>query len=455
MRRAASATLAVVPLVLTAGAARAQQPGHGGHAQHAEDAPPVQAEGHGHAMDGGMMPGLLGVPMSRMASGTAWAPDLTPMRAVYVPIGGWDVMIHGQVFVGYDVQGSERGDSQVFSVNWLMLMARRVYEHGELGVRAMVSAEPWTLGGRGYPLLLQSGETWEGAPLHDRQHPHDLAMELAARAAVRLSRGAAVEVYAAAAGEPALGPVAFPHRMSAAADPMAPLGHHWQEATHISFGVLTAGVYTRYVKLEGSWFNGREPDEDRLNLDLRAPDSFAARLSLSPAPELSLQASYGYLDSPEGPEHGSVQRLTASAAVHMRTPAGDRWSALALAGLNLAEEDPATGSYLIEGQGEMDGHHVVFGRAELVRKSGHDLVIPEREDDTFGVAAVAAGYVYDLDPVTEIVPGLGFRASVNFMPESLRPTYGTTVAPGVVAFVRLRPTDMRMDHAGMDHAGSR
>ena len=34
----------------------------------------------------------------------------------------------------------------------------------------------------------------------------------------------------------------FMHRPSAADDPFAPLGHHWQDATHEAFGVVTTGL---------------------------------------------------------------------------------------------------------------------------------------------------------------------------------------------------------------------
>lgn len=118
-------------------------------------------------------------------------------------------------------------------------------------------------------------------------------MELAATYAFEVGRGLGVEVYAGLAGEPALGATAFPHRSSAMPDPLAPLSHHWQDATLISYGVLTVGVFDRWAKLEGSWFNGREPDEDRYDLDLSGFDSSAARLSVNPSPVWSLQASYG------------------------------------------------------------------------------------------------------------------------------------------------------------------
>src|SRR5213593_4131529 len=162
--------------------------------------------------------------------------------------------------------------------------------------------EPWTIGARGYPLLLQSGESYGGTPLHDRQHPHDLFMELAALYERPVGRDLGLSVYLAPVGEPAVGPVAFPHRPSAADDPLAPISHHWQDGTHITFGVVTAGVFTRDVKLEASWFNGREPDENRTDFDYagRRLDSYSGRLTVNPGPRWSFSAWYAYLKSPEG-----------------------------------------------------------------------------------------------------------------------------------------------------------
>ncbi|HEY0779308.1 MAG TPA: HAD family phosphatase, partial [Gemmatirosa sp.] len=246
---------------------RAQMPEH--------DAP--MAPGMSTGMQA-MMTGPLGLPMTRTGSGTSWVPDSTPMYARMFDAGSWGLMFHGVAFGQYDHQGGPRGASQVGSVNWGMLMAAHNLGRatadgggtgGRLELRGMLSLEPFTVGARGYPLLLQTGEAYHGRPLHDRQHPHDLFMELAALYERPLAPDLGLQLYAAPVGEPALGPVAFPHRPSAAADPFATLGHHWEDATHISFGVLTAGLFTRVVKLEGSVFNGREPDDVRTNFDYR------------------------------------------------------------------------------------------------------------------------------------------------------------------------------------------
>ena len=280
----------------------------------------------------------------------------------------------------------------------------------------MLSPEPFTAGHEGgYPLLLQTGESFEGAPLVDRQHPHDLFMELSLTYTHALSENWAVQVYAAPAGEPALGPVAFPHRQSALYDALAPLGHHWQDSTHIAFGVLTAGVVTPTAKLEASWFNGREPDEERYGVDLRRPDSFSVRLSANPTRRVSAQVSFGRLASPEGLEPGvSVTRLTASVMHGLPLGSGGHWATTAILGRNLEGEHERSSAALLESSLDLDGRNVVFGRVEYVEKTGHDLALPQELDEReFGVGSLALGYVRNFGPLGPVVPGVGVRGAVE------------------------------------------
>ena len=198
-------------------------------------------------------------------------------------------MVHGVAYAEYDKQLGARGDDQFGSINWGMLMAMHSLWGGMLHLHGMLSAEPATIGSAGYPLLLQSGESYRGETLHDRQHPHDLFMELAALYEHPVAQNLALSLYVAPVGEPAIGPVAFPHRPSAASDPLAPLGHHWQDATHITFGVLTLGMFSRTWKVEGSIFNGREPDEHRTDIETRTLDSYAGKNLLQSECQLELQ----------------------------------------------------------------------------------------------------------------------------------------------------------------------
>jgi hypothetical protein len=355
--------------------------------------------------------------------------------------------LHENAFLARDDSASTRGSDQFLSINWLMGMARHDVGDGDITFRAMLSAEPATITDGGYPLLLQSGESYHGAPLHDRQHPHDLFMELAARYRQPLTDTLGIEVYAAPAGEPALGPAAFPHRFTAYSDPLAPLGHHWFDSTHISFGVLTAGIYTRTWKLEGSWFNGREPDENRYNLDLRAPDSASVRLSVNPTPDVSAQVSWGRLASPELLEPDvSVQRSTASVMWNHRLgDAGDDVAVTGGVARNNPSMGPATYASFAEGTLLWSDTHTVFSRVEVLDKSGADLALPDTmAEQTFGMASVSTGYVYDFHDLGPIVPGIGGVATLDVIGSSLEPAYGTRTPWGGMVFVRLRPPTMKM-----------
>jgi hypothetical protein len=259
-----------------------------------------------------------------------------------------------------------------------MLMAGREANDGRFGARVMLSPEPFTAQkGGGYPLLLQTGETYQGEPLRDRQHPHELFMELAATYTQALSKDWGLQLYVAPVGEPALGPVAFPHRLSAASDPLAALGHHWEDSTHIAFGVLTAGVLTPAAKLEVSWFNGREPDENRKDFDFRKLDSYSLRLSVNPVQQVSAQVSYGFMPSHDVLHADEpLHRLTASATYHRPLGSGGFWATTAAFGRNVEGEHGGSNAYLLETSLDLDGRNVIFGRAEYLQKAGHDLVLP-------------------------------------------------------------------------------
>jgi hypothetical protein len=399
-----------------------------------------------HEMSQSSMQSVLGIARSRMGSGTSWLPDSSPMYSGMTSAARWGFMFHGNVFAGQDWFSSDRGSQRFISVNSVMAMAWHPLASGEFMARVMLSVEPAAVGKRGYPLILQTGETANGEPLHDRQHPHDLFMELAVLYSLPISDGLALQLYVAPAGEPALGPTAYPHRISSISDPFAPIGHHWQDSTHIAFGVLTFGVFTRQLKLEGSWFNGREPDEDRWDLDLRAPDSYSVRLTWNPSESWSLQGSYGYLPSPE-PDHTSIslQRTTTSASYNARTGMEGNWASTFVFGLNVESEGPATPSFLLETNWNLDGHHVLYGRAEYVRKTGHDLVLGEELDTTaFDLGAVGLGYVYYLGPVAALSPGIGVRGTLGLVEGALDGAYGTQFPLGGMLFLQLRPAAMAM-----------
>lgn len=390
-------------------------------------------------------------PQDRDGSGTAWLPDDSLMYAIHSQHGPWTLMAHGALFLQFLDESGHRGSDQVGSVNWLMGMARRDVGRGRLSLRSMVSLEPWTIRGCGYPDLLATGEQCGGEQIHDRQHPHDLFMEISAQYDAPLRATLRWQVYGGPAGEPAIGPVAFSHRLSAQPNPVAPISHHWLDSTHISFGVVTAGVYTARWKVEGSVFNGREPDEHRKDFDFGALDSFAGRLWLTPTSRWALQVSAAKLTEAEQEAATSarvdVTRVTASATYHRLLP-GNGLSATTIAWGRNEESGHGSNAVLVETSLTLHDRDVWFGRFEAVGKTSHDLGIDE-SFDTFAVAKLQGGYTRYFKTWKNLTPGAGAALSAGFVPHTLEPLYGRRVNPGVAVFLTLRPAVM----ATMMHMG--
>jgi hypothetical protein len=389
-----------------------------------------------------MMTGPLGISTDRMGSGTTWIPDAVPLPMHHTMAGTWELMVHGTAFAQYNKQSGDRGSDQFGSMNWAMLMASRKVGEGFLQARAMLSVEPATVTTSGYPLLLQTGESNNGVPLHDRQHPHDFWMEIAALYEVPVSSRVALEFYVAPAGEPALGPVAYMHRPSALDNPIAPIGHHWQDATHVTFGVLTTGVYSKHWKLEGSLFNGREPDDQRWDFDPIRLDSYSGRLTVSPDSQWSMTAGYGFLKSPEGlrPDE-SIHRLTAS-VLNSRKLKNGQWATSLVWGANNVSQEGWSNTALLESEAILDGHNTIFGRSEYARKSAEELVLPIsvfRPDQKFDLGNLSLGYIRDFAQMSGATAGIGVMGTVNRVPESLEPFYGTRSPVGGLVFFRIRP----------------
>ena len=385
---------------------------------------------------------------SREASGTAWLPTESPMYGIHRPIGSWHVMGHGAVFAQFLYDGGDRGEDQFGSINWLMGMAYRNVADGRLGLRGMLSFEPWTVRGCGYPDLLATGERCDGEPIHDRQHQHDLFMEVAAQYDRPLTGAVRWQVYGGPVGEPALGPVAYPHRTSAMPNLLAPIAHHWLDATHITFGVVTAGVYSDRWKAEASAFNGREPDEERTDFDFAPLDSMSGRAWFLPTPHLSLQISAGRLTEAEPAEDGGarsdVTRVTASATYHRALQDGGIWATTAAWGRNV-EGDHSTNALLVETTVTLADRHTWFGRFESVGKTAHDLDLHDVDGaETFTVAKLQGGYTRYLRAWNGVKPGLGVSASAGFVPRSLEAAYGSRVNPGIGVFFTIRPAAMEM-----------
>ena len=424
---------------------------HAGH--HPAEAPASEAQhDHGmempqhppqHAGQMGAMAGVLGIPMDRIGSGTSWTPDAVTLPSLHWMAGAWSLMAHGAGYLQYNHQGGPRGDDQLGSLNWAMLMAHRAVGSGQLQLRGMLSLEPITVTDRGYPLLLQTGELYEGEPIRDRQHPHDFVMELAALYE-RPIGPLGLSVYAAAAGEPALGPVAFMHRPSAMDDPLAPLAHHWLDATHVTFGVATVGVFSRRWKLEGSVFNGREPDEDRWDFDFARMDSYSARLTLNPHASWSLSAGAGILRSPEALHPGEDIRRVAAAVMHGRRLARGQWASTLAWGANTnVDEGGTTHGVVLETEAVVD-RNTLFARIDFAQKSAEELRVEDEggfdHERLFGVGAASLGYVRDIGSWLGLDGGVGVRGTVSLVPDELESFYGSRTPLSGVVFFRVRPS---------------
>ena len=390
--------------------------------------------------------------MAREGSGTGWLPDASPMYAIHWQRGPWQLMAHGNGFLQFLHESADRGDDQFGSINWIMGMAQRQAGKGRVTLRGMFSAEPWTIKDCGYPDLLASGEQCKGEAIHDRQHPHDLMMELAASYDAPLKGSVRWQIYGGPVGEPALGPVAYPHRVSAMPNPLAPISHHWLDSTHITFGVITAGAYGQRWKAEASVFNGREPDETRTNIDFAALDSLSGRVWFLPTSKLAFQVSAGKLTDAEESDDAlsrvDVSRVTASATYH--SPLGEKgiWATTVGWGRN-EESGHSSNALLVETNLTLQDLNSWFGRFEIAGKTSHDLAIAETEED-FTVAKLQGGYTRYLPAWKGLKPGIGAELSAGFVPDRLKTAYGSRVNAGFGVFLTLRPAAMMM-HA--EHGG--
>jgi hypothetical protein len=430
---------------LAAAPAAAQDHAH--HAHHDHSAAPAEAPADPHA--GHVMPaeaphaahamtGALGpYPMTREAAGTAWQPDAGLHPGRHIVRGDWTLMGHLALNAVHDWQAGPRGDEMDYLAGMAMGMARRGFSNGDaLQLRAMLSPDPF-MGKRGLPILLGSGETADGVtPLVDRQHPHDLFMELSASYSKRLSERSSLFVYGGLPGEPAFGPPAFMHRMSIMDSPEPPISHHWLDSTHITFGVVTAGVVAGDWKLEASRFRGREPDERRFDIETGPLDSTAIRASWNPTPEWSLQASYADVTSPEQLEPDDDQtKWSASAIYTRRIGEAGWWSTTAAWGRRSGDHDDLD-AWVLESAVKPNARWTIFARAErtetneLSSAGGH-------HGPTFTVGKASVGVIRDWTVGEGVTVGVGGLYAMNFLPAGLEASYGGD-PDGAMAFVRLK-----------------
>ena len=388
----------------------------------------------------------LSLPMNRNGSGTSWMPDNTPMYMIMKRSKKDMWMFHGNIFLRYNTQEltnrTARSASQFDAPNWFMAMYnRKVGKNGLFHFSSMFSLDALTVGNSGYPLLFQSGEAYQGKALVDRQHPHDLFSELSVSYSQRLTKNVDVFGYFGYPGEPALGPTAFMHRTSTMNDPDAPLGHHWQDATHITFGVATVGIRLNKFKLETSRFTGREPDKHRYDFDKATFNSFSYRISYNPSRAWALQVSQGYLKSPESLHpNENIWKYTASGQYNSTvTKKGKYVASTFVFGLNDAGFGHKQQSYLAESNFQLNNKNAVYGRYEFVQKSAEELDIETTYGDRrFDINKITAGYNHVLFSVGTFAVAAGTQFSLNIVPSSLQNLYGVSPISGQV-YLQFRP----------------
>jgi hypothetical protein len=378
-------------------------------------------------------------------SGTSSEPNSTPAPMLMEMSGKWMLMFHGNVFLVEQQQTSPRGGDKFFSTNWFMPMAQRQLGPGELTLRAMLSLEPATVTGREYPLLFQQGETAYGNPIVDGQHPHDFFMELALLYDWHIAEKTLLSLCVAPVGDPALGPTAYPHRASTSEDPLAALGHHQEDSTHISDDVITVGLASGIYRLEASGFHGREPNEHRWEIQQGAIDSWSTRLTVQPGKNWSGQYSFGQLHSLEAlyPTENQ-QRMTASVMYNKPLKAGN-WASTALWGRTKSSPDGAIfNSYLLESTLQFARRNFVWTRIESAERSnelllGENPLPPNFVETPIGqVQSYTFGYDREFGRLPHLAAAFGAQVTAYGVPSALRPVYGSDPV-GIAVFLRLRP----------------
>ncbi len=379
------------------------------------------------------------------SSGTSAEPNSTPTPMLMTMRDDWMLMFHANVFVTDIQQSGPRGGDKFFSTNWFMPMAERVLGPGQLTVRAMFSLEPATVSGRQYPLLFQQGETAFGKPIADGQHPHDFFMEIAALYDLKLGEKTLLSFYAAPVGDPAMGPTAYPHRASAAEDPVGTLGHHQQDSTHIADDVVTVGLTEGIARVEASGFHGREPDENRWNIDGGPMDSWSTRLTLQPGKDWSGQYSYARIASPEALFPNEDQARTTASVMYNRPLKDGNWASTVLWGRTRSLADNSKeNSYLLESLLRFRTKNYVWTRLENAGRSNellngaNPLPVGFAEEPIGHVQAYTFGYDRDFDLFPHWRTAVGGQVTGYGVPGALQSAYGAWPV-GFEVFVRFRP----------------
>jgi hypothetical protein len=338
----------------------------------------------------------------------------------------WTFAWDGVLFGTFNNQGGSRGETEFRSQNWAMASATRPLGVGTFGLTGMISLEPLTAPGRGFSEIFQVGEAYQGLQITDHQHPHDFFMQLAASWSVALGTRSRLTFVGAPVGEPALGPVAFMHRASAAENPLAPLAHHIFDSTHIASSVILGRYDLGILSVEGSAFHGREPDEHHYDLEFGSLDSWSTRVWLRPTPGWLIQGSYGFLEEPESLEPGDQRRANASASWSRHRTNG--FTAVTAALGRNERQFSRLHSFLIEGTHKF-GPSSIFGRYEGTQVETEILLfpqivhVPHPGELVDRVHAFTIGGVRDLATIRGAAIGVGGDVTFYGVPTLLENTH--------------------------------
>jgi hypothetical protein len=382
-----------------------------------------------------------------LSSGTSENPAGWPMPMIMTHFGNWNTMFMGLGYLSDIQQSGPRGGDKLYSTNWIMASTEhRVGTNDAFQAELMLSLEPATITDRRYPLLFQTGETAYGVPLTDAQHPHNFIMSLGFHYVHQVAEDITVDLYFAPVGDPALGPVPYPHRASAMELPEAPISHHWQDSTHVADDVVTAGLQYKKLKLEASGFYGSEPGENRWIIQQGPLNSWSGRIWFFPTKYWAAQVSAGRLTHPEALEPGDQTRVTASVEYVRPMPGGSWASTLSWGRVHSTATLRNLNSYLAESELPVTRKNFITGRAELVDKDelfANDLELQEQLDvlygGTFRIGAYTLGYTRDIDLFRSVETGIGVNFTAYSLPNAIKPYYGDhPVGGNILIRVRLR-----------------
>jgi hypothetical protein len=373
--------------------------------------------------------------LMNQASGTSANPAAGSLPMVMKPAGSWNLSFMGQAFIDDTQQSGPRGGDKFYSSSWFMTSAEHsVGPHSAFQADLMLSLDPATITNRSYPLLFQTGETAYGRPLVDAQHPHNFIMSLGFHYAHAFGY-TLWDVYFAPVGDPALGPVAFPHRASAMELPEATISHHLQDSTHVADEVITTGVSRGKFRLEASGFYGTEPGENRWTIATGPINSWSARIWYFPTRHWAAQVSTGRLAHPEVLEPGDQVRTTASLQYSRPIPHGSWASSLIWGRTHNTYTQRNLNSYLVESVLPAGRKNFLTGRIELADK---DELFPQLDDGpTYRIGAYTIGYTRDIALWRSIQTGIGANFTAYSLPDPAKPFYGNHPAGGNI-FLRFR-----------------